>query len=93
MAQYVFPAVLTLERSNLYSVWFPDLESCYTCGDDLQDALRMAKDVLTFTLYDYENENRPIPKPSGTEEIQAGANEFVRWIACDTMEYRNKREP
>ena len=37
MAKYVYPAVFTPEEKG-YSVYFPDLEGCYTCGDDLQDA-------------------------------------------------------
>ena len=44
MAKYVYPAVFTQEEKG-FSVWFPDLEGCYTCGDDLNDAIRMAEDV------------------------------------------------
>ncbi|MFJ7510025.1 type II toxin-antitoxin system HicB family antitoxin [Peribacillus simplex] len=28
------------------SVSFPDLQGCLTCGDDMQEALAMAEDVL-----------------------------------------------
>ncbi len=51
MAKYVYPAVFTQEEKG-FSVWFPDLEGCYTCGDDLNDAIRMAEDVLAYVLYD-----------------------------------------
>ena len=36
--KYVYPAVFTPEDNGQFSVNFPDLESCYTCGDDLGDA-------------------------------------------------------
>ena len=51
MARYAYPAVFTPEENGQFSVNFPDLESCYTCGDDMKDALIMAEDVLAFTLY------------------------------------------
>ena len=50
MARYAYPAVFTPEENGQFSVNFPDLESCYTCGDDMKDALIMAEDVLAFTL-------------------------------------------
>ncbi|MBP3804381.1 MAG: type II toxin-antitoxin system HicB family antitoxin, partial [Oribacterium sp.] len=50
MARYVYPAIFTKEENGLYSVDFPDIKGCVTCGDDLADALYMAQDVLAFTL-------------------------------------------
>lgn len=87
MAKYVYPAVFTPEEEGGYSVFFPDLEGCYTCGDDLQDALFMANDVLAFVLYDYESEGREIPAPSKAESIEKSAGDFVNYVACDTIEY------
>ena len=58
MAKYAYPAVFTPEENGRFSVNFPDLESCYTCGDDMKDALIMAEDALAFTLYDYEREGQ-----------------------------------
>ena len=87
MAKYVYPAVFTPEEEGGYSVFFPDLEGCYTCGDDLQDALFMANDVLAFVLYDYEKEGKRIPVPSKAEDVKKEGCEFVNYIACDTIEY------
>lgn len=86
MAKYVYPAVFTPEEEG-YSVYFPDLEGCYTCGDDLQDAIIMAEDVLAFYLYDEEAEGNSIPLPSQTSDIKLSSGEFVNYIACDTIEY------
>lgn len=87
MAKYVYPAVFTPEEEGGYSVFFPDLEGCYTCGDDLQDALFMATDVLAFVLYDYEVEGRQIPEPSKAETVEKAEKDFVNYVACDTVEY------
>ena len=88
MNKYTYPAVFTPEENGAYSVYFPDLESCYTCGDTLSDGIMMAADVLAFVLYGYEQEGKPIPKPSKTSEIAMQPGEFVNYIACDTLAYR-----
>ena len=86
--KYAFPAIFTPEADGSYSVIFPDLEGCYTCGDNLQDALEMAEDALALTLYGYETDARNIPKPSALTDITYKENEFVNYIACDTLAYR-----
>lgn len=63
MNKYSYPAVFTPEENGAYSINFPDLESCYTYGDNLTNDLMMGENVLAFTLYDYEKENRAIPAP------------------------------
>ena len=87
MAKYVYPAVFSLEENGAYSVYFPDLEGCYTCGSDLQDAIMMSEDVLAFYMYDIEREGQTISPPSPSEKIKLNKNEFVNYIACDTIEY------
>lgn len=88
MAKYAYPAVFTPEENGQYSVNFPDLESCYTCGDDMKDALLMAEDALAFTLYEYEKEGKEIPEPSTANDISMEQGEFINYVACDTLEYR-----
>lgn len=86
--KYVYPAIFTLEKDGSYSIVFPDLEGCYTCGSDLQDGLRMAEDVLALVLYGYEKEHKDIPSPSNRASITLNEGDFINYIACDTMEYR-----
>lgn len=86
MARYVYPAVFSQEE-NGYSVYFPDLDGCYTCGDNLQDAIMMAEDVLAYYLYDEETAEKEIPEPSKAGEIKLQEHEFVNYIACDTIAY------
>ena len=88
MAKYLFPAVFTKENNGQYSVNFPDIQQCYTCGDDLQDAFDMAQDVLCMRLYDMEESGETIPLPSAVQSVSVGDNEIVSLIGCDTIEYR-----
>lgn len=87
MAKYMYPAIFTKEDAG-YSVRFPDLESCYTQGESIQDAFEMASDVLCLTLYNMEEENAAIPAPSEASAIRTEPGEFVSLVPCDTLEYR-----
>ena len=89
MAKYVYPAVFSPEDGG-YSVSFPDLDGCYTCGDDLADAMYMAADVLALTLWDMEENKVAIPNSSTIDSVSLRSDEFVSYIAADTVEYRKK---
>lgn len=88
MTKYAYPAVFTKEEDGKYSVVFRDLEGCYTCGDNIEQAIEMAEDALALVLYGYEVEGKEIPEPSDPATIETKSNEFVNYIKCDTLEYR-----
>ena len=90
MNKYSYPAVLTPEENGTFSVYFPDLEGCYTCGDNITEAIMMAEDVLAFTLYQFEKRGKAIPQPSHYKDIASNADEFINYIACATLYYRKK---
>ena len=81
---YVYPAVFTKEEEDGYSVTFPDLEGCYTCADDLYDAIGMAEDVLSLTLAAYEENHVDIPPASPRSAISLREKDFITYIRCDT---------
>ena len=87
MAKYIYPAVFA-KQGNFYTVHFPDFESCYTQGDDLQDAYDMASDVLCLTLYNMEESGAAIPPASDVTALSPAPGEFVSLVSCDTLEYR-----
>jgi len=90
--KYAYPAIFTEEENGQYSVNFPDFEGsgygCFTGGNDLNDAMDMAKDALCLVLYDMEKESAAVPKASGVKDFKVARNEFVSLIACDTEWYR-----
>ena len=88
MAKYAYPAIFTKEDKGGYSVCFPDLEGCYTQGENVEDALEMAKDVLNLTLYGLEEDGKAIAPPSDIRSLKVSDEEFTSMIACDTMDYR-----
>lgn len=90
MAKYVYPAIFSPEDGGGYSVRFPDIENCFTDGNDLVEAMQMAEDVLCLMLYDLEQAGKTIPAASAALDVQSQTvqGEFVTLIACDTIEYR-----
>ena len=88
MTKYLYPAIFTPESNGVYSVNFPDIEGCYTQGDNLQDAYDMAEDVLCLRLYDLEESQSYIPVSSNPANIIADIESFVALFSVDTLEYR-----
>lgn len=88
MAKYIYPAVFTLADEGGYSIRFPDIESCYTSAETLEEGLKMANDVLCLMLYEMEENGKAIPKASGIKAFNLAENEFATLVSCDTLEYR-----
>ena len=86
--KYAYTAIFTPEENGMYSVHFPDLQGCYTSGGDISDAVEMAQDVLCLTLYDLEQDKKPIPKASNPNTIETADEQFTSVVAVDTETYR-----
>ncbi|MGA3185865.1 MAG: type II toxin-antitoxin system HicB family antitoxin [Bryobacteraceae bacterium] len=62
---YHYSARFQLDRpSGSYTVTFPDFDWGVTQGDDLDDAMFMAHDLLKIFLEDCIEHRKPLPKPS-----------------------------
>src|ERR1700687_6477853 len=44
-------------------IWFPDLPGCFSAGDDVDDALRNAREALALYAEAAAREGRALPKP------------------------------
>ena len=84
MTRYEFPAIFTKEDNGHYSVDFPDVEGCYTCGDSLDDACVMAHDVLKMVLKFRNSNGLSIPVACPDRAIlPLKKNQDVYMIAVD----------
>ncbi len=88
MAKYIYPAIFTPEENGKFSINFPDIDGCYTCGDDLADGIEMAQDALALMLTHLEDEKKEIPAASPINDIIVSNDEFTNYISCDTTMYR-----
>ena len=88
MAKYIYPAIFTPEVNGQFSICFPDIENCFTCGDNLEDGIRMAEDVLSLTLTQLEDKGHKIPNASAINDLTTENGAFATYISCDTTAYR-----
>lgn len=90
MATYIYPAIFQPETIGGYSVAFPDLPGCFTEGDDLEEAIAMARDALGLYLYSLEEDGETIPPASSPDAVGAEPGRFVTLIDIDMLAYRQK---
>lgn len=88
MAKYLYPAIFTKEKEGKYSIDFPDVPGCHTCGDNIEDGYKMAEDALALMLTDMEDNKEVISVPSKINDLKLDENSFATLIPCDTTEYR-----
>lgn len=62
-----YPSIFYKEDGQ-YSVFFADFEGG-TCGENIEEAYRMAIDWLGIQLMDYYLQNKPLPKASDIENV------------------------
>jgi len=92
VAKYTYPAVFENENDGGYSIYFPDIEGCYTQADNMADGIENAGDALCQMLYEFEKLGELLPKPSNIKKIKIKENDIVTLIACDTQFYKNYYE-
>jgi predicted RNase H-like HicB family nuclease len=92
----MYPACFYKEKEGGYSVIFPDLNHLATCGDDLDEAMRMAVDCLAGYLYSAKLDKEEVPAPSDMSSIDVNAeydeyeSAFVNIVTVDVEEYARK---
>jgi len=66
---YEFVAIFNYAKDGI-NISFPDLPGCLSCADTTEEAIKNAEEVLGLVLYDMEQENEKIPKPTPLEKIK-----------------------
>jgi len=82
---YYYPAIFTAEDIG-FSVSFPDLPGCFTEGDTLEEAYKMAASAIGLYTQT-ENGNFEFPTASSPKDIELDKNEFLVLIKFDLVEY------
>lgn len=98
-----YPAIFYKEDNNKYSVFFVGFGGGATCGDNIEDAYRMAIDWLGINLMDFYLEGKELPKPLELKEInildhldfldteeekqEVLKNSFLTLVGFDLVEY------
>ena len=85
-----YPIVLTPEAQG-FTVYIPDFD-INTEGDDLTEAIEMARDAIGLMGVDMEDDGKALPVPSPLQSIQAQDGDTVSLVDVDFTEYRRKNE-
>jgi len=92
MAKYTYPAIFEKEQESGYSIYFPDIDGCYTQAENTADGIENAADALCLMLYELEKQGKPIPKSRNIKDIVVNEDDLVTLVACDTQFYKNYYE-
>jgi len=65
----IYPVLFYEEEDNQYSVFVPDLGNVTTCGENLENAMAMAEELIASTVIDIMEASKKIPKSSKIEDI------------------------
>ena len=70
MRKVTYFAVFEPVTGGGYSVYFPDVPGCITCGDNLEHAHKMAAEALGLHLYTLEKDKQVLPVAAETLHVE-----------------------
>ena len=73
--ELMFPAIFKKDGET-YMVTFPDLDGCFSDGENLEEAYLNAREALALYLDDNDN----VPAPSNAEDIIYGTDEYLMLV-------------
>jgi predicted RNase H-like HicB family nuclease len=85
-----YPVVFTKLKDG-YAAYVPDMD-IDTQGDDLAEAIEMARDAIGIMGIDMEDDKKKIPGPSALEDVKHKAGEIVSMVDIDFTAYRRKND-
>ena len=87
--EYIFPAIFTFEERGV-SIEFPDLPGCLPCADNVEEAVKNAREALGLHLYGMEEDGEDIPAPSNAWDIKGGDKAVTMLIDVYMPSVRDK---
>ena len=82
----VYPVIFTEDPAGGYMAYVPDLE-IKTQGEDLAEAITMARDAMGLVGIDMEDDGKPFPAPSQHVDCPTGG--IVSLVDVDLVAYRS----
>lgn len=84
-----YPIILTPAEEGGYVVYVPDF-NINTQGDNLADAMFMARDAIGLVGIDMEDAKETLPEPTAINAVAHEANDLVTLVDVDFFEYRKR---
>ena len=92
MLNLTYLAVLEPGEDGSYSISFPDLPGCFSYGDNLAEAQRMAEEAASLHVYGRERDGDEIPTPSLNLSRESTDGNVVMPVTIHPDLYRAKRD-
>jgi len=66
-----YPVAIEIgDTKHSYGVIVPDLQGCYSAGEDMDEALENAKEAITMHIDGLLDDNETVPMPSSIEKYR-----------------------
>jgi len=92
MKKLFYPAVFIPEEEGGFSVFFPDIPGCNTCGDTMDKTYEMAFEALGLVLSYMEDNKETIPSASKPQDLKLEEGQFLVVIEFDMIAYKRRTE-
>lgn len=92
MLNLTYLAVLEPGEDGSYSIFFPDFPGCFSYGDNLAEAQRMAEEAASLHVYGMERDGDEIPTPSLNLSKEITDGNVVMPVTIHPDLYRAKRD-
>jgi len=86
----VYAAIFHPAEEGGFFVSFPDLEGCFTEGNDLAHAIEMATEVLGVYVSCLMDDDIPYNPPTPIEKLDSGDG-FLTYISANPYQYLEKK--
>ena len=87
----VYPVVFTPLEEGGYLAYVPDLK-INTHGEDLAQAILMARDAIGLMGIDMEDDKKPLPNPTRVDAVDHKSGEIVSLVDVDLAAYRRAHD-
>lgn len=87
MKSVAYPVIFEKTEDG-YFVTVPDLDR-NTQGDDLADAIMMARDLISLCIVDLEDDGKPVPAPNSVP-FKLPEEAVLSFVDVNVAEYRKK---
>jgi predicted RNase H-like HicB family nuclease len=85
---YIYPATYEYEDNGTISVYFPDIDNCFTFGETIEECIKNAKECLELFVESELESDKELPKSTGYDDI--AGNKFLVIADVENMKNRNK---
>ena len=85
-----YPIVLIPDGKG-YTVYIPDFD-INTQGNDMAEAIEMARDAIGLMGIDMEDDGKDLPTPRTAKDVKLSDGDLLSYVDVDFTEYRRKND-